>query len=128
MDKKQGKIVSVYVTYPQKGMYCLNKGLVCEILDGRDINSIEIKTVNGGIRDYHTLDELKRLVVREDLGRTCHKQKGCDCFNDEMSKCCHFRPTSKDYPLDSSQWQSAVENINKDAQFVIYGQIAVIKP
>ena len=83
---KQGKIKSAPITEPANGQYCLNKGLVCKIVDCSNLKSVKIETLKGGITSYHTLEELKQVFVEFEFA------------------------SPKESPLKYLLWQDAVDN------------------
>jgi len=52
--------------------------------------------------------------------KTCHKQKGCDCWDTEKEKCSHFRET--DTPKNT-KLQQEIAQVKKLGKEIGYGHL-----
>jgi hypothetical protein len=67
----EGKLELAEITKIKKGMLVYNKGMVCEVIDVTEseifkLKSVKLQTIKGQIRSYHSLSELRTIVIKYD--------------------------------------------------------------
>lgn len=44
------------------------------------------------------------------LAKTCHKQRGCECWESERNKCSSYRDTPINKRIDLNEWQRIIDD------------------